>query len=199
MRDLPLSARLSWFLGALFAVAAVPLGAAEREVPYRIGPETATSDCIGKPSTPVCAYETWLACSIRREPTLCARVGISGVRFNRYDGPPHELYYDILSVTAIPARVAARLPVDETRFKAGYVDIRGAVRGCQTTDDCTDTDPAWDMAVLRPVGSAWHIGGWAFGAGNSPCWYEFIDEAENRLCEFFIWEQDFLVYDKAWN
>ena len=143
-------------------------------------------------------YETWLACRIRREPAFCARVGVPGVRYDHYEGPLYELYYEIFSITTIPARVAARLPADETRPKAGYVDIRGAVRGCRTTDDCTDTDPAWDMAVLHPEGSAWHIAGWAYGEENGPCEQEFIDEGENRLCEFFIWEQDFRAYQRAW-
>ena len=74
-----------------------------------------------------------------------------------------------------------------------------AVRMCPTTGDCVDSDTGWYMAVLRPVGAAWHIVGWAYGEGNAPCEYEWIDEGENRICEFFIWEQDFLVYDKAWN
>jgi hypothetical protein len=34
----------------------------------------ASSDCIGKPDTPLCAVETLLACRVRRDDALCAQV-----------------------------------------------------------------------------------------------------------------------------
>lgn len=40
----------------------------------RINLDSASSDCIGEPDTPLCAVETLLACRVRRDDALCAQV-----------------------------------------------------------------------------------------------------------------------------
>lgn len=46
-----------------------------------LSPTDATSDCIGDPRTPLCALETFLACTARVEPKLCLRVGVDDYSF----------------------------------------------------------------------------------------------------------------------
>jgi hypothetical protein len=47
-----------------------------------ITPTEATSTCIGEPKTPVCAVETMMACMVRRDESLCRRVGIEKACFD---------------------------------------------------------------------------------------------------------------------
>ncbi|MBF0269331.1 MAG: hypothetical protein HQL44_12150 [Alphaproteobacteria bacterium] len=61
-----------------------------------ITPTTATSDCIDRPKSPVCAVETFLACTSRIDKAMCARAGHPD--FHYQDQPEEKFRYRILSV-----------------------------------------------------------------------------------------------------
>ena len=42
--------------------------------------DTASSECIGDPRTPLCALDTWKACFMWGEPSLCTKVGAPAAR-----------------------------------------------------------------------------------------------------------------------
>ncbi|CAA6605887.1 exported hypothetical protein [Rhodospirillaceae bacterium LM-1] len=64
-----------------------------------ITPTSATSDCIDRPKSPVCAVETVLACTRRIDKAMCARAGITN--FHYQDKPEEKFRYRILSVKVL--------------------------------------------------------------------------------------------------
>jgi hypothetical protein len=67
-----------------------------------ITPHSATSDCIDVPKSPVCAVETFLACTRRIDKPMCARIGITNFQYQ--DKPEEKFRYRILSVRVLAKR-----------------------------------------------------------------------------------------------
>jgi len=116
----------------------------------------ATSPCIGDPKTPVCAVETFLACSARQDKSLCLRVGVERSRFQL---PPHDLHYHILSMRILRAEDIPPDLRDTYWMKPGYADIllfelpNATLKTCPS--GCTYSYNA------RPVGGEWQIVAWS--------------------------------------
>ncbi|MGQ0664772.1 MAG: hypothetical protein ACT4P2_14570 [Pseudomonadota bacterium] len=83
--------------------------------------EASTSKCVGKPSTPLCAVETFLACFVRKDDRLC-RIG----------GGPHEpqRFYEsrktLISYWRYRVVSAKRLKAEEIPEEAN--ESRGGVK-----------------------------------------------------------------------
>ena len=64
--------RILWRALLIAAFLGVPAYAGELK---SVAPTDADSTCIGDPTTPQCALDTWMACDARGERDLCLMVG----------------------------------------------------------------------------------------------------------------------------
>ncbi len=116
---------------ALALACALPVLAAmaqtSKEAPGRIGPEAATSTCLGAPATPACATETLLACLARGDAALCRAVGAATPPRS---GEPQQTEYVMERVSLIrPEDVTDDLR-DLDWFKPGYALVEAQRRAC---------------------------------------------------------------------
>ncbi len=168
----------------------------------------ASSECIGDPRTPLCALDTWEACFVWRQPSLCKLVGLDGKEFRGGEGEGEGedaswVYtyqpYDMLEIedrhlADIENRLV-RLPPDQTWFRPGYVDLRFAVCYDVGPDECA-THGVGVAIILKPVGKMWHVSGWhaefACEAYDPPNGYY---PASLRECNLLIAWRDFNDYE----
>jgi len=121
-----------------------------------IAATTATSSCIGDPRTPVCAVETFRACSARQDNALCLRVGGEGFMFQKH---PYNLRYRILSVCPLTPR---NIP-PEFRNSRGMAPGNVEVVLLELPDPTRNTCPEgckYDY-IARPINDEWQIVYWA--------------------------------------
>lgn len=165
MRIGPISAA---FLAALaMAIAAVPAPRAAaqtaKETPGRITPTSATSPCVGRPETSVCAAETLLACLARSDAGLCRAVATPAPA-PLPDGVP-QTEYVIERVSVIrPADVTDDLKELEW-YKPGYTLIEMLRRSCPATQaDCGDESWEGVQVYLRHqrsgAAAGWEVVHW---------------------------------------
>jgi hypothetical protein len=123
-----------------------------RDRPGHIGPERASSSCIGTAATPVCAAETLLACLARGDDSLCRRVGAAPPGRPVENAGKIQLDYVVVRVSVIrPEDIT-----DDTRdldwYRPGYTLIEMDRRTCPASDTGCDGDDWDDLQVyLRPV------------------------------------------------
>ena len=67
--------------GAFVMVASTPHLVAAADLLHITTDGNASSACIGDSRTPRCALDTWEACFIWAEPSLCEKVGVPGMGF----------------------------------------------------------------------------------------------------------------------
>lgn len=141
-----------------------------------------TSTCIGNPVTPLCAVETFMACGIRSEWPLCARVGNEpGELRTRIKAGYAKLWYyryKVLGERIIraedipdwarrpglkawkPGDVAVRLwwegcpPIEKCVVETQGHPTRHYGEGCRSFDLCGRT-PSPSTYIVRPVGRKW--------------------------------------------
>jgi len=146
-----------------FGVFAAPAAAQKsRENPGHIGPDRASSSCIGTATTPVCAAETLLACLARGEDWLCRRVGAAPPARPVENAGKIQIDYVIVRVSVIrPEDIT-----DDTRdldwYKPGYTLIEMDRRSCAATEAVCDSDDWDDLQVYlrRADGGNWEIVTW---------------------------------------
>jgi len=143
MKRLPvvlLSALLALVLEAGAAVAQF-----SRDKPGRIGPDAATSLCLGSPSTPACAAETLLACLTRGDATMCRTVGAAVPP--RPAGEPQQTEY----VTERVSIIRAEDVTDDLReldwFKPGYALVEAQRRACPASQGSCEGEAWEDLQV----------------------------------------------------
>lgn len=147
-------------LAAILATQGVVL-AETREV-RRITQTEATSDCIGEPKTPLCAAETFLACTTRRKLELCHAVGVSLLSFDEdTDGIEYAEYVVLSQKVLRPENIAEDLK-DSDWYRPGHVDIDLDKREYQA-DGTVWPRTGWGLygIVVKPVGDKWHVASWA--------------------------------------
>ena len=146
---------LSIFIGILSA-GAITAFADEYPSEIRvITPATATSDCIGDLKTPVCAVETFMACTSRREMSLCHRVGVTDISLPKES---ESTRYRILSVKILEEKDIPPDLRDSYWYRPSYADITvleyiASRPRCQ--DECTYSYSA------KPTSDGWKIVAWA--------------------------------------
>ncbi len=148
-----------WVLMVLLIPSLVKVaGADEIKTPTElrfVSPTNATSNCIGDPRTPLCALETFQACTTRLEPELCHRVGIYNYAFQEKQSTVE--YYIVSTET----KETAINPKNVAYMKKGHVYITTlepdfkmshCPDGCKTTYHLKPTEKGWrlvDYAVWR--------------------------------------------------
>lgn len=162
----------------VMAASAAHLGAAS-ELRDIATDDTASSECIGEPRTPQCALDTWIACFMWAEPSLCEKVGLRGTEFNTNTGewPTTAVSYQVYEALDIEARHLTHLPSDQTSFRPGYIDLRYSYCDYEDRDRCTAFG-AGNVLILKPVGQEWHVSGWLIEVGDV-------------ACENYSWERDY--------
>ena len=109
-----------------------------------------TSTCIGNPVTPLCAAETFAACRLRAEWTLCTDVGYEPGDWRRYvptiDSKLSYHPYEVIDTRRVQAEFAPRskewLPT--IKWQPGDVAVRLLWQGCSPNKKCfieTRDDP----------------------------------------------------------
>lgn len=108
-----------------------------------IGRDQATSECIGRPDTPLCAVETLLACRARRDEALCELVDDThGDNLNW----PTNLSYLVAAIDA----------VDDEKLPPGHkyaVTLEEFYAGTDTRYDDAD----FTRYVLLHSGTSWRV------------------------------------------
>ena len=123
--------------------------------------EAATSDCIGDPHTPLCAVETFLACTVRRDLDLCATVGVQEVR-RYHTGPGGMSAIHIRLVESKSINHDAALPFGEPSDHANQerATVVLAERRCLSEEEgCRDWNERNTTYFLTPE-DGWQIEGW---------------------------------------
>ena len=117
---------------------------------------SATSSCIGDPKTPVCAVETFRACSARLNNDLCLRVGVEGFMFRK---APYNLRYRILSARILRPRDIPSHLRDTYWMKPGHAEITLL----ELPDPVLKTCPEGCKYsyYLRPLNGEWQIVDWS--------------------------------------
>lgn len=116
-----------------------------------ISPTDATSNCIDNPITPLCAVETFIACAVRIEPSLCRSIGIENYNYPKQKSTSR---YYVVSTHTITAEDITEELRDTNWMKPGFVRITilesefrmdWCPEGCKTSYN------------LKPVGKLWHV------------------------------------------
>ena len=58
-----------------------------------------SNECVGDPRTPLCALETWSACILWSEPSLCEKVGLDGQQFRENESDFFEWEHTFRQIT----------------------------------------------------------------------------------------------------
>lgn len=185
-------------IAAVVAIAALLGGAGRaqagdvRTVPegYRyLGPDHADSSCIGEVSTPECAAETYLACSVRADPSLCALVGIEDKAFGFVNTRDYEAYR-IVDILPVPAERKLPSPDGESWYTPGLVEVRIRYRSCNMDEGCPPRNKLGDsreILFLAPAQKGWRLRRWAWGEGLETCFNEDpVSPSYNRMCDFIV-------------
>lgn len=152
-----------------------------------------TSDCIGRPVSPVCAAETWMACFSMRDPSLCERAGVKGVKFHP-DWKSFAFFYEVISIKQVSPRNAAAIGSDSEWIRAGYAHVRVAGRACVVGQPCERTGLSVRDYFLRPAGNAWQLTGWHDDHGDAVCENYNPAMPYERECGINVPDDVFLKY-----
>lgn len=128
-----------------------------------ISQTSSTSHCIGDPQTPLCAVETYLACTVRLDHGLCDKIGYFGLGLGE---PRKNIRYRILSYYVVRS---ADIPADlegTNWVRPGYVnitvlDMAGIAHHCPK--GCRY------LFVVRPGLLSWELAGHRI-EGQDPAW-----------------------------
>ncbi len=149
------------FAAVLIALLAATAARAAEKYPSgirSITATTATSSCIGNPKTPVCAVETFRACSARLNNDLCLRVGIDLEHESLMPKIQQDLRYRILSARILrPGDIPSHLS-DTHWMKPGHAEIT-----LLELPDPMNTCPEGCKYsyYLHPENGAWQIVRWS--------------------------------------
>ncbi len=126
----------------------------------------ATSDCISNPKTPLCAVETFLACGVRQDMSLCRKVGVDDFGFDDSIG---AIEYVVTSQHTIREEdIPDRLRNTEW-FRPGYEEIHILERLCSKMEvPCPQVWPTPYTFNVRPIDGHWHIVDWTVGYSTEP-------------------------------
>lgn len=99
-----------------------------------------SSPCVGDPRTPLCALDTWEACFLWTEPSLCEKVGLRGWDYREDESDPFEWEHTFRVITtraietrhlaSIEAGQFAALQPGQSWFRPGDVEIRWTEEVC---------------------------------------------------------------------
>jgi len=165
------------FLFLAFAVTAVPVFAGGNDQDLGLNfdgsfrlmtqeDSTSTSKCIGNPISPVCAFETYMACQLRDNEELCE------ISLGRKAGPPAPYNVDKNKVAVYGYRIMAirqytpdHLPYQsQNRFgiKPWDVGVKLEKTSCYG-GECMEIHPSDEISfLLRKEGNLWFV---VFDAG----------------------------------
>lgn len=123
-----------------------------------VGPNHATSACIGEGGSETCVVDTLMACFARAARGLCARVGAEP------PDPvpePRRLEYVIERASVIRADEITDDLRDVTWFKAGFTLVEVQLRACAVDAADCSTETWEDLQIyLRQQGQAWRVVHW---------------------------------------
>lgn len=180
--------RLILFTAAV-ALVLGPFGASAdqtRTVPegYKyMGPDRADSTCIGEISTPECMVETYRACYVRADPSLCALAGLQGVTF-RYEKASFYYVYRIVDVVYAPSDWTLFMLEDEPWFDRSLAEARIKTTYCSIGEDCPvgKNQSFSRMVMFLERGEAgWQLKRWAWDEGLAICENEDSTRADYSL------------------
>lgn len=119
----------------------------------RISTKSDNSDCIGDPKTPLCAVETWFACIVRDDPTLCQRVTNTASSIDTgvsFFTSKREIYFTVLRISPIAGREDAR--------NGAIDDYEVIVRnGITYSPDYASATEEYVRFAVKRTGAAWRI------------------------------------------
>ena len=131
-----------------------PIGTFER-----VTPDGATSGCIGDPRTPLCAVETFLACTIRRDLELCRSVGVEKLDFVPFEGEGFT-DYRIMANSILSGDEVAEDKQYLFGFERGDAEIAVHKRTCDFLSNCSDWAPYSGRTlyyIVKPVAGLWQV------------------------------------------
>ncbi|MBM3569604.1 MAG: hypothetical protein FJX46_12730 [Alphaproteobacteria bacterium] len=158
------------------------LPAPDAEGTYRVitrDPATTTSDCIGRPVTPLCAVETFIACRTREDFELCKRVVDPAIHPWPTQSRPHvpvffyELHFGLGATRDEYRFIEARridagyTPTYSPSRQPGDMAIEVLRRSCDK--ELPQCHPRWRRAVVyvtRQTEDGWKIVDWGSGDGR---------------------------------
>lgn len=157
---------------------------------YRyMGPDRADSTCIGDISTPECVADTYRACFVRSDPSLCAKVGLDGIAFS-FKNTEFFVLYRIVDVVPITEDRITPALAGESWFRPGNVEVRVKSYGCEPGSPCPDPklgSPKKTTLFLTPVADGWRLVGWADFEGPVVCENESPgSNPYHRDCGLFV-------------
>ena len=131
--------------------------------------EASTSTCIGRPISPLCALDTYEACSLRGGYDLCFSIyNVTPLPYKITRENEPKFHWRIRPVmtrhlSAQDIRDWRAYHRDKIFWRVGDVAIGFVKRNCydpfedEASRDCEKPDKVADMAVFRRTGHAWHI------------------------------------------
>ena len=131
--------------------------------------ETSTSDCIGRPVTPLCAVETKMACFLRGNNNLCEVA--SGENFNLSNNmmAREHLWYRVTKTAIVDDRHFPWRPIDHIyepsriipSVKVGDVRIETRYGLCYDAPSLVcDKYGSVIIYIIRKVDGFWQLQGW---------------------------------------
>jgi len=162
------------------------LPAPDAEGTYRVitrDPATTTSDCIGRPVTPLCAVETFIACRTREDFELClASVHDEEWRKEEYSRGRYNYWAhfeiggtrDEYAIRSVRWDGSATTP-EETSAKGlpGYAKIELLRRACLDIEArCRNQWTSTAEYLVRGEGGTWRVMHWEF----AKAWPELRDD-----------------------
>ena len=150
-------------LVVIAAFAAHTLPASAQGLPVRNitqNEATTTSACIGDPKTPLCAVETFLACAVRRDMSLCRRVGVDNFSFVDRVGTTE---YVVTSQKTIRKKDFPDNLRNTDWYRPGNVEIYFFLRDCPPGEYVPCVYIGWHRysAYVRPTASLWRVVDWS--------------------------------------
>ncbi len=133
----------------------------------KIALNSATSACIGQPTTPVCAVETLLACWMRGQPALCRAVAVvsESRAAERIAGPAATAESETQYAIERASIIRREDVTDDLRgvewFKPGFALVELVRRACPQGPERCEDEPWQEMQiVLRPEAGRWSVVVW---------------------------------------
>ena len=127
-----------------------------------VGPDDATSKCIGNPKTPLCAMETFFACSARQDMDLCRKVGVTDFS---YPSKKYTTYFRVLTARVLTQDDMTEDLKDTNWWRPGFVKFT-------TYETFSEDEPCPDECrfsyIANPVDNEWHIISWTWWGVQDP-------------------------------
>ncbi len=155
----PVAAALFFVL----ALSASPAGAQKKPEINRITQTDATSNCIGDPRTPLRAAETYLACTVRRDRSLCDAVNIPKDFFFSPPKPDAEYLEFIIEIRYQnrPKKFSGS-PKGPARHNVGTVEFHLQIKN-YFYDPAQQAKSKWYGYLIetQKTGERWNVISWA--------------------------------------